>query len=149
MRLWRSPICWPRGATNPVQIRWKSYVSFPLSWGRCPSLMRRNRLFLSFGLLGEKDRYSPLSDHKGLIRLTGTKQKGYNPTSTRSNNTQHLLSDRRLTRSGLLVLKICTNPLILRSDCQILPAVHATMPLLLNRPEPQYLDIWGRSFERK
>jgi len=43
VRLWRSPRRWPRGATNPVQIRWKSHVSFPLSWGRWPSLIRRNR----------------------------------------------------------------------------------------------------------
>jgi len=26
-----APRCWSRGATNPVQIRWKSHVSFPLS----------------------------------------------------------------------------------------------------------------------
>jgi len=43
VRLWRSPRRWPRGATNPVQIRWKSHVSSPLSWGRWPSLIRRNR----------------------------------------------------------------------------------------------------------
>ena len=42
--LWRSPRRWSRGATNPVQIRWKSHVSFPLSWGRWPSLIRRIRL---------------------------------------------------------------------------------------------------------
>jgi len=40
---WRSPRRWPGEATNPVQIRWKSHVSFPLSWGRWPSLIRRNR----------------------------------------------------------------------------------------------------------
>jgi len=34
---------WPCGATNPVQIRWKPHVSCPLSWGRWPSLIRRNR----------------------------------------------------------------------------------------------------------
>jgi len=39
VRLWRSPRRWPRGATNPVQIRWKSHVSFPLSWGRWLSLI--------------------------------------------------------------------------------------------------------------
>ena len=44
VRLWRSPRRWPRGATNPVQIRWKSHVSFPLSWGRWLSLIRRNWL---------------------------------------------------------------------------------------------------------
>ena len=27
VRVLLSPICWPRGATNPVQIRWKSHVS--------------------------------------------------------------------------------------------------------------------------
>ena len=43
MRLWRSPRCWPPGATNPVQIRWKSHVSFHVSWGRWPSLTSRNR----------------------------------------------------------------------------------------------------------
>jgi len=31
VRFWRSPRRWPRGATNPVQIRWKSHVFFPLS----------------------------------------------------------------------------------------------------------------------
>jgi len=29
-----------------VQIRWKSHVSFPLSWGRWPSLIRRNSLVM-------------------------------------------------------------------------------------------------------
>ena len=43
MRLWRSPRRWPRGATNPVQIRWKSHVSFPFFEGRWPSLIRWNR----------------------------------------------------------------------------------------------------------
>jgi len=43
VRLWRSPRRWPRGATNPVQIHWKSHVFFPLSWGRWPSIIRRNR----------------------------------------------------------------------------------------------------------
>ena len=43
MRLWRSPRRWPCGATNSVQIRRKSHVSFPHSWGRWPSLIRRNR----------------------------------------------------------------------------------------------------------
>jgi len=43
VRLWRSPRRWPREATNPVQIRWKSHVSFPLSEVRWPSLIRRNR----------------------------------------------------------------------------------------------------------
>ena len=43
VRLWRSPRRGSRGATNPVQIRWKSHVSFPLSEGRSPSLIRRNR----------------------------------------------------------------------------------------------------------
>ena len=43
VRLWRSPRRYPRGATNPVQISWKSHVFFPLSWGRWPSLIRRNR----------------------------------------------------------------------------------------------------------
>ena len=45
VRLWRSPRRWPRGATvtNPVQIRWKSHVSFHISWGRMPSLIRRIR----------------------------------------------------------------------------------------------------------
>ena len=43
VRFGRSPRRWPRGATNPVQIRWKSNVSFPLSWERWPSLIRRNR----------------------------------------------------------------------------------------------------------
>ena len=43
VRLWRSPRRWPRGATNPVQIRWKSHVFFPLSLGRWPSLIRWNR----------------------------------------------------------------------------------------------------------
>jgi len=33
---------WPRRATNPVQICWKSYVSFLLSWERWPSLIRQN-----------------------------------------------------------------------------------------------------------
>jgi len=28
VRLWRSPRCWPPGATNPVQIRWKSESCF-------------------------------------------------------------------------------------------------------------------------
>jgi len=42
VRLWRSPRRWPGGVTNPVQIRWKSHVSFPLSWGRRPSLIRQN-----------------------------------------------------------------------------------------------------------
>jgi len=46
VRLWRSHRRWPRGVTNPVQIRWKSHVSFPLSWGRWPSLIRRNRSFI-------------------------------------------------------------------------------------------------------
>ena len=45
VRLWCSPRRWPRGTTNLVQIRWKSHVSFPLSWGRWPSLIRRNRYF--------------------------------------------------------------------------------------------------------
>ena len=40
---WRSPRRWPGGTTNLVQIRWKSHVSFPLSWGRWPSLIRQNR----------------------------------------------------------------------------------------------------------
>jgi len=40
-----SPRCWPRGATNTVQIHWKSHVSFPVSWGRWPSLIRRKRNF--------------------------------------------------------------------------------------------------------
>ena len=43
VRLWRSPRRWPPGATNPVQIRWKSHVFFPFSWGRWLSLIRRNR----------------------------------------------------------------------------------------------------------
>jgi len=37
-------------ATNPVQIRWKSHVSFPLSEGRWPSLIRRNRYVQLRGL---------------------------------------------------------------------------------------------------
>ena len=37
-RLWCSPRRWPCVATNPVQIRWKSHVSFPHSWGRRASL---------------------------------------------------------------------------------------------------------------
>ena len=45
VRLWRSPRRWPGGATNPVQIRWKYHVSFPLSWGRWLSFIRRNRSF--------------------------------------------------------------------------------------------------------
>jgi len=45
VRLRRSPRRWPRGATNPVQIRWKSHVSFSLSWGRWTSLIRRIRLW--------------------------------------------------------------------------------------------------------
>ena len=44
VRLWRSPRRWPRGATNPVQIRWKSHVLFPLFWGRWPSLIRVERM---------------------------------------------------------------------------------------------------------
>jgi len=47
VHLWRSPRRWSRGATNPVQIRWKFQVSFPLSEGRWPSLIKRNRLFFS------------------------------------------------------------------------------------------------------
>jgi len=43
VRLWRSPRRWCGGATNPVQIRWKSHVLFLLSEGRWPSLIRRNR----------------------------------------------------------------------------------------------------------
>jgi len=43
VRLWRSPRRWPRGATNPAQICWKSHVAFPLSEGRWPSLIRQNR----------------------------------------------------------------------------------------------------------
>jgi len=41
--LWRSPRRWSRGATNPVQIRWKSHVSVALPWGKWPYLIRRNR----------------------------------------------------------------------------------------------------------
>jgi len=39
-----SPRCWPRQAMKPVQFRWRSHVSFPLSqaWGRWPE-----SLFLS------------------------------------------------------------------------------------------------------
>jgi len=47
VRFWRSPRRWPRGATNPVQIRWKSHVSFPLSWERWPSLIRRHHVGVS------------------------------------------------------------------------------------------------------
>jgi len=46
VRLWRSPRRWPCEATNPVQIRWISHVSFPLFCGRWLSLIRRNRLYL-------------------------------------------------------------------------------------------------------
>ena len=46
VRFWRSPRRWPRGATNPVQIRWKSHVSFPLSEGRWLSLIRRKSLLM-------------------------------------------------------------------------------------------------------
>ena len=49
VRLWRSPRRWPRGATNPVQIRWKSYVSFPLSWGIAHSFTSQNALPSSNG----------------------------------------------------------------------------------------------------
>ena len=43
VRLWRSPRRWPRGATNPVQNRWKFHVSFPLSWRRWPFSIKQNR----------------------------------------------------------------------------------------------------------
>ena len=45
MRFWCSPRRLPRGATIPVQIRWKSHVSFPFCLGRWPSLIRRSRCF--------------------------------------------------------------------------------------------------------
>ena len=43
VHLWRSPRRWSCGATNPVQIRWKSRVSFPLSEERWLSLIIQNR----------------------------------------------------------------------------------------------------------
>ena len=44
--LWRSPRRWPHWVMKPMQIRWKSHVSFPVSWGRWPSLIRRNRHYI-------------------------------------------------------------------------------------------------------
>ena len=51
VRLWCSPRRWPCVATNPVQIRWKSHVSFPHSWGRRASLEKTLSLVMSPGLV--------------------------------------------------------------------------------------------------
>ena len=61
VRLWRSPRRWPCGAPNPVQIRWKSHVSFPHSWGRWPSLIRRNRWYMWRWRLSERSKDSEAS----------------------------------------------------------------------------------------
>jgi len=78
VRLWRSPRRWSRGATNPVQIRWKSHVSFPLSQGRWPSLIRRNRWLWA---LKKNQESSIYPSESGRVKVGGTMMSF--PTTTK------------------------------------------------------------------
>jgi len=105
MRLWRSPRRWSSGATIPMQIRWKSHVSFPLSEGRWPSLIRRNR----YPFMYASCKVSRPSAHRRTLQRPAIHRSSPDCTHWECKHTELLNHDANCVTSQLLKTFVTVN----------------------------------------